>query len=69
MSKRREFIVQIGLVGATLSASQAWAQSAMVDEGDAQAVALGYKSDATKADKKKFPKYAAAQECRNCSLY
>jgi hypothetical protein len=69
MSNRREFIVQFGLASATLSASEVWAQGAMVAEGDAQAVALGYKSDATTADKKKFPKYAADQNCSSCSLY
>ncbi|MEO5882757.1 MAG: high-potential iron-sulfur protein [Caldimonas sp.] len=41
----------------------------MVDEKNAQAAALGYVSDATKADAKKFPKYAAGQNCANCALY
>ena len=42
---------------------------AMVDETSPQAVALGYVADATKADVKKFPKYAAGQICGNCALY
>ena len=42
---------------------------AMVADTDPQAVALGYKSDATKADKAKYPKYAAGQACNNCALY
>jgi hypothetical protein len=46
MSSRREFIVQLGLASAALSASQAWAQGAMLAETDAQAAALGYKADA-----------------------
>lgn len=41
----------------------------MVQESDAQAIALGYKADATKADKAKYPKYAAGQQCANCALY
>jgi hypothetical protein len=41
----------------------------MVAETDPQAVALGYKSDATKVDKAKYPKYAAGQVCTNCALY
>ncbi|MES2979570.1 MAG: high-potential iron-sulfur protein [Pseudomonadota bacterium] len=41
----------------------------LVDEKDAQAVALGYVSDATRADKVKFPKYEAGQQCANCALY
>ena len=42
---------------------------AKLDEKDPQAVALGYVDDASRADAKKFPKYAAGQTCSNCSLY
>jgi hypothetical protein len=42
---------------------------AMVADTDPQAVALGYKSEASKVDKAKYAKYAAGQECSNCSLY
>jgi hypothetical protein len=69
MSNRREFIVQISLGGGLLAASNSFAQGAMVAETDAQAAALGYKADATKADKAKYPKYAADQKCSNCALY
>ena len=41
----------------------------MVVETDAQAAALGYKADATKVDKTKFPKYAVGQNCASCTLY
>jgi hypothetical protein len=41
----------------------------MLAETDAQAVALGYKADATKVDKTKQPKYAAGQMCTNCALF
>ena len=41
----------------------------MVDEKEAQAVALGYVSVATTADKAKYPKYADGQACTNCALY
>ena len=41
----------------------------LLDEKDAQAVALGYVAVATKADKAKFPKYADGQACSNCALY
>ena len=34
-----------------------------------QAAALGYKADASKVDKVKYPKYAAGQKCDNCALY
>ena len=68
MTNRREFIVQFGLASAALMATQAHAQ-AMLAESDPQATALGYKADATKVDKTKFPKYAAGQQCANCALY
>lgn len=40
-----------------------------VDENEQQAQALGYKHDAKKVDKAKFPKFEAGQLCSNCSLY
>ena len=67
MTSRRRFISLVPLLGA---AALARAQApAMVDPKDAQAVALGYVPDAAKADKAKFPKYAAGQSCANCALY
>ena len=69
MTKRREFIVHFSLGSAALIGGHALAQAAMVSESDAQAAALGYKADATKVDKTKFPKYAADQMCTNCVLY
>lgn len=69
MTNRREFIVQISLASSVLAAGHASAQGAMVAESDAQATALGYKADASKADKAKYPKYAAGQQCANCALY
>jgi hypothetical protein len=41
----------------------------MVAENDPQASALGYKADASKVDKAKFPKFAAGQVCSNCALF
>ena len=49
-----------------ISAAQAQAK---LDEKDPQAAALGYGADATKTDTKKFPKYAAGQNCASCALY
>ena len=69
MANRREFIVQISLGGGVLMAGQAMAQGAMLAESDAQATALGYKADASKVDKAKFPKFASGQLCSNCALY
>lgn len=71
-SNRRTFVIQ-SVLGASALASahlvQAQAAAPLVQETDPQAVALGYKSDATKADKAKYPKYAAGQHCANCALY
>jgi hypothetical protein len=64
---RRIFLITAAATGATFAAG-ARAQ-AMVSEADPQAAALGYVADATKADTKKFPKYAAGQNCVSCALY
>ena len=68
MTSRRQFIQIVPVVGGVLLASRL-ALAADVDVKDPQAVALGYVPDATKADKAKFPKYAAGQSCSNCTLY
>ena len=66
-NNRRTFLITLAASGAVLT-SAAHAQ-AKVDEKDPQAAALGYVADASKADTKKFPKYAAGQNCANCALY
>ena len=70
MTTRRSFIQILPLAGAmALCAKGAMAADATVDPKDPQAAALGYVADATKADKAKFPKYAAGQACGNCQLF
>lgn len=71
MTSRRTFIQILPLAGVlALGATAVLAADApMVDPKDAQAAALGYVPDATKADKAKFPKYAAGQACGGCQLY
>jgi len=70
MTSRRQFIQIVPVAGAALLAARtASAQAAMVNEKDAQAVALGYVADATKADKAKYKNYAAGQICGNCQLF
>ena len=63
---RRVFLMTLAATGSVL-ATGARAQ-AMVDEKDAQAVALGYVADAKRVDTKKFPKFVAGQNCTNCAL-
>ena len=64
---RRTFLMTLAAGSAVLTTA---AQSqATLDEKDAQALALAYVADAAKADTKKFPKYAAGQNCASCALY
>ena len=63
---RRVFLMALAATGAALATS-ARAQ-ALVDEKDAQAAALGYVADAKRVDVKKYPKFAATQNCTNCAL-
>jgi len=65
---RRSFLMTLVASGAALF-TLSNAEAATVDEKDPQAVALGYVSQASKADAKKFPKYAAGQKCGSCQLY
>ena len=41
----------------------------MVAETDPQAAVLGYKANASKVDKAKYPSFAASQACSNCAMY
>lgn len=70
---RRMFLITAAACGAALAtAAQAQAPAAttaLVDEKNAQAAALGYVADAKRVDVKKFPKYATGQVCSNCALY
>jgi hypothetical protein len=70
MTTRRRFVLSL-LPAAALGAAAppAAGQAARLEESDPQAVALGYKHDATKVDAKKHPRYAAGQLCSNCQLF
>ena len=65
MTSRRRFLAIIPLAGA---ATLVRAQGA-VDPKDPTAAGLGFVTDATKADKAKFPTYAAGNTCANCNFY
>ena len=65
---RRVFLMGVATGAASISSLDAFAQT-MVSETDAQATALGYVSDSSKTDQKKYPAHAAAQDCGNCALY
>lgn len=68
MTTRRSFVQTIPLSAIALLTTQR-AFAADLDPKDAQALSLGYVTDAAKADKSKFPRYAAGQMCGNCQLY
>ena len=73
MSTRRQLICLLPCVAGASLAFNSGALRAqtlpMVSDKDPQAAALGYASDATKADKAKYPNYAAGQQCSSCVLY
>jgi High potential iron-sulfur protein len=65
--QRRMFLMSLATATGT-AGTLAHAQ-ALVDEKDAQAVALVYVADAKRVDTKKYPKFVAGQNCTNCALY
>lgn len=66
-NSRRTFLMTVAAGGAALAS--AVQGQVKLDEKDPQAAAIGYVMDATKADTKKFPKYAAGQHCATCALF
>lgn len=64
---RRVFLMMLAASG-TAYMTGARAQ-AVLDEKDAQAVSLGYVTDASRANAKKYAKYAPGQKCGTCALY
>ena len=53
---------------AAVSSANAQAPTAVSDT-DPQAVALGYKTDGSTTDTKKYPTYNASQSCSACVLF
>ncbi|GAB7526920.1 high-potential iron-sulfur protein [Paraburkholderia sp. 2C] len=69
-SSRRTFLItSIGAVSALALSREALADAPKVAESDPTAQALGYKADASQVDKAKYAKYAAGEDCGNCSFY
>jgi High potential iron-sulfur protein len=69
VSNRRMFLVSACVGASGLATSRGAQAQSMVDEKDGQAVALGYVAENKRVDTKKYPKFAAAQNCANCALY
>lgn len=51
-----------------MSVTEAFSQAAL-EEKDPQAAALGYVTDTTKADARKYPKHDNTQVCNGCALW
>jgi hypothetical protein len=66
---RRNFLLCASACTAGLATGARAQTGAKVDEGEPQAVALGYKHDTTKVDQKKFPKHSNDQRCNNCQFF
>jgi hypothetical protein len=71
-STHRRIFMMRTLAGAlALGTASARAQSSgpKLEEGDPQAIALGYKQDTGKVDSTKYPKHVASQDCAGCQLF
>ena len=66
---RRVFLMRVAAGGSALAASGVLQAQARVEKSDDNAVALGYRHDTTKVDKKKYPQHTNDQKCNNCALY
>lgn len=69
MNSRRHFLKLVPVAGAVALSPNLLAAPEKVAETDPAAVSLGYKADATKVDKTKYPKFAAGQVCGGCMLF
>src|SRR5690349_7346960 len=69
---RREFIAVAGghtLAGLVAKNAVAADQLPALQETDSIAMSMGYKSDSTKVDEKKYPTHKANQSCSGCRFY
>lgn len=69
-SRRHFLLLGVSAGSALMLTPAAFAGTAdTLSESDPKAQAVGYKADAIRVDKAKFPGYAAGQSCANCSLF
>ncbi|MBW5803372.1 High potential iron-sulfur protein [Burkholderia sp. COPS] len=70
---RRRFIAATTVLASALAvgrrAAAADTAAGAVQETDANAQALGYKTDASWVDHAKFPKFHAGEACANCQFF
>jgi hypothetical protein len=67
---RRQFVIFAAstVSAATLPVSSR-AAAPVLSESDPTAQSLGYRTDAARVDKSKFPKYQPGDACANCQFY
>lgn len=68
MTTRRIFLASIPATALALRLGNASAAVVLL-ETDPAAAALGYKTDASKVDVKKYPNFVRGQQCAGCQLY
>jgi hypothetical protein len=68
-SRRRFMILAASLASSAVLHNESRADAPVLSESDPAAQGLGYKTDAARVDKAKFPKYQAGQACANCQLF
>lgn len=66
---RRTFLIASASTVLLPLAREVRAEVPLVAETDPAAQALGYRADATHVDKARFARYAAGQNCGNCTFY
>ncbi|CAN0644426.1 high-potential iron-sulfur protein [Burkholderia cepacia] len=66
---RRRFIAATTVLASALAVGRRAAGAGAVQETDANAQALGYKTDASRVDHAKFPKFQAGEACANCQFF
>jgi hypothetical protein len=59
----------VGAASSLVLRYEAWADGAPVLESDANAQALGYKTDAGRVDRAKYPQFQVGQACANCQFF
>ena len=70
MTTRRQTLHRLTLAAAIAATSRpGLAQPSQLAETDPQAVALGYRHDASKVDATKYPAWSAGRVCSNCQLF
>ncbi|SDD18265.1 high-potential iron-sulfur protein [Paraburkholderia lycopersici] len=69
LSRRRFMILAASVASTAVLSNESRADVPVLSESDPTALALGYKADAGKVDKARFPRYQAGQTCANCQLF